>query len=477
VAFIGIDIGTQSLKVVVVDEALRTLGRASQAYEVDYPRPGWAQQDPALWDEALTVALARALSSADRGPNDVRAIGVSGQLDGCIAVDDNCEPMGPCLIWSDRRGAKSLPELDPAWFRTLTGQTLDATHMAAKCRWLKTNAVGLEGARFHQPVSYLVERLCGRYVYDRGLASTTMLFGLQSGEYEPELLRAFGLDVAELPEIAEAHSCAGTVSKLAASRFGLAAGTTVAVGTGDDFATPLGGGLVRPGTIACGLGTAEVVGTLAEKAVIDESGLVETHRYVNDLYYLENPGWLSGGAVSWARRILGIDSDAEFDAAAAAAPPGCAGVTFLPALSGAMAPEWNASVHGAFSGLTATHDRSHLARAVLEGCAFAMYDVILRLTELGLASERLLLLGGGAASSLWAQLRADLCELPTEARVSSDTCALGAVMLAMVAAGSASSVETLEVEGEHQLYEPVTSPALRAAHQRYLALYHALATS
>lgn len=385
----------------------------------------------------MAPAIAAALAGAELTAKDVIAIGVSGQLDGCVPVDANGEPTAPCLIWMDRRAEGVLPEL-PDDFRERTGLTADASHMAAKIRWLQQQ--GTTAARFHQPVSYLVSRMTGEHVFDHGHASTTMVYNLATRGFDDDLLSRFGIDSASLPRIADAHSVAGELTDIGARLTGLLPGVPVAVGTGDDFATPLGAGLTEPGTVACVLGTAEVVGALSPSIVIDDAGLVETHAYATDAYFVENPGWLSGGALSWLSETVGFSDARELDQAAAEVPPGADDLLFLPALSGAMAPEWIASARGCFYGLTPAHGRGHLARAVLEGCSFAMRDVVDRLGELNVRRERMLLLGGGANSSLWAQIRADVCRLPIDIARRVDTCPIGAAILAAVAAGIHSGV-------------------------------------
>ncbi len=472
--FVGIDIGTQSLKVVVADECLRVVGRGSRAYPVSHPHPDWAEQDPRDWDKALAPAIAEALSAAGCSATDVRAVAVTGQLDGCLPVGVDGEPSGPCLIWMDRRATEHLPEL-PADFRDRTGLVPDPGHMAAKASWLMARG-GCEF--FHQPVSYLVERLTGARVFDPALASTTMLYDLRDGGFAEDLCELFGVATSHVPSIKPAQSLAGTVTAAGAELSGLRQGTAVAVGTGDDFATPLGAAITTPGSLVCVLGTAEVVGTVSGKLVIDDAGLVETHSFVGGHYFVENPGWLSGGAVTWAKRLLGYSSDRELDADAATVPVGAAGVTFLPALSGAMAPAWRSQARGCFYGLTPAHSRAELARAVLEGCAFAMYDVKRRIDELGLPIDRVVALGGGAASDTWLQIRADICGLPVDGVVGADSCALGAVVLAAVAAGHAADVgeATALLEVSMRRFEPDLGKTKRsrAAYQRYRKLFAAL---
>ncbi|MFZ0486576.1 MAG: FGGY family carbohydrate kinase, partial [Arenicellales bacterium] len=208
---VGIDIGTQSLKVTVAQEDLRVLGQASQDYDVRYPKPGWAEQDPGVWEAAVSPATAAALEDAGAVPSDVAAIGISGQLDGCLAVDRRNEPIGPCLIWLDRRAELPTNREVPAYIRDHCGIVADPSHMGAKISWLKRNGVE-RAVCFHQPVSYLVSRLTGRAVMDHALASTTMLYGLVSKTWDPELLEVFGTGAGELPEVANASERAGTLT-------------------------------------------------------------------------------------------------------------------------------------------------------------------------------------------------------------------------------------------------------------------------
>jgi xylulokinase len=364
---IGVDIGTQSLKAVVTDRGLSPRGEASSPYQPHFPRPGWAEQDPALWERALAPTIAAALAQAGASADDVLGLGICGQLDGCVPVGVDGRALAPCIIWMDRRATGETSDIPGKLVRQRTGIVLDAGHMAAKVRWLKRNRAECgRSARFHQPVSYLVERLTGVFVMDHALASTTMVYALGKGEYDREILDLFEIDAAELPAIRDAAACAGRLHGAGAALTGLRPGTPVAVGTGDDFSTPLGAGLSDPGQVAVILGTGEVVGAIHPTPVIDDHDLVETHAYPGGAYFIENPGWLSGGALVWLASLLGVAHSVDLDALAAETSPGADGVTFLPALNGAMAPRWNPSGRGCYYGLTAAHGRGHLARAMLE---------------------------------------------------------------------------------------------------------------
>jgi xylulokinase len=272
---------------------------------------------------------------------------------------------------------------------------------------------------------------------------------------------------------------AGRLSATGAALIGLPAGLPVAVGTGDDFSTPLGGGIAAPGIVANVLGTAEVVGALDARPLIDADGLVETHRYVGaGFHYIENPGWVSGGALEWLRDLLGFADFTAFDEAAAAVAPGADELIFLPALTGAMTPEWVADARGCFYGLTPSHGPGHLARAALEGTAYGLRDVTVRLAEMGVATDRVRALGGGAKSRLWTQIRADVTGLPVERCATSDSSAVGAAILAAVAAGHAddlaAAARAAGTVADTIDPRPENSACYDAMHARYRQLFAAL---
>lgn len=469
---VGIDLGTQSCKAVVCGDDLRVLGKHSVSLTTQFPQPGWAEQDPRAWEAALAPAIAGALAKAGLHANDISALAIVGQLDGCVAVDASCAPLHPCLIWQDRRAVDEALRAPAGQVFAITGQVADPSHLAPKAAWLQRPK-----ARFHQPVSYLVERLTGEAVIDVALASSCMLLELATRTWSPALLAAFELSPAQLPSIRETCAIAGTLTAEGARLTGLPVTTIVAVGTGDDFANPLGAGITQPGSIAVTLGTAEVVGALSTTLVLDRSAepMVETHAYPTGAFFVENPGWLSGGAIEWAVALLGLADARALDALAATAPPGCDGATFVPALAGAMTPVWRPHARGTFHGLAASHGREHLARAVLEGLAFGCRDVVDRLATMGLAGDRVVLVGGGANSALWAQLRADITGLRHEVIANPDTSPLGAAMIASVAAGHFADLvaAATRVIPPHTDYEP--GDRQDAAYERYCRLVAALA--
>ncbi len=474
---LGIDIGTQSLKALVLSPDMKVMGEHAIAYRPSFPQSGGAEQDPKLWEEALGPAIHGALMAAGRKPDEVKALGLAGQLDGCVAIDRQGNPLHPCLIWMDRRA--DIDGIDPDEVHETCGLVLDATHLAAKIRWLKRNVPEAAGAaKFHVPVSYMVARITGAHVIDHATASTSMLYGLTARTYDEALLAAFGVSAKELPRVMDGAALAGQLSGEGASLLGLKPGLPVAVGTGDDFSSAIGAGLVEPGRFINVLGTAEVTGALHPEAVIDPGRLVETHAFMGGHYFIENPGWLSGGALAWFRDTFGLADFQQLTRLAAEAPPGADGVTFFPALSGAMAPEWIASARGAFYGLRPSHGVAHLARALLEGLAFAMRDVFDRVKSLGVDVQALRIVGGGARSALWTQIRADLTGFPAEIPRHTDTSALGAALLAAKASGLVDDIgkTVIGINPVIHVFLPLAGNAesYENAYRRYRQLFSSL---
>ena len=309
---IGIDLGTQSLKAVVVDLDLVLRGEASVPYQPSFPAPGWAEQDPGLWLRALKPAISRALAAAGVAPADIKGIAVAGQLDGCVPVGADGQALAPCIIWMDRRAQAEVAGIDADLIRRRTGLVLDATHMAAKIRWMRRHLPETRAAR---PGISRCRSSSRRSAAARSWTTRShrrpCSTASRSAAMPTTCSDLFEIDRASLPEIDDATAMAGALSRAGAELTGLPAGTPVAVGTGDDFANPIGAGVVAPGIVACSLGTAEVIGTVSDSLRIDDEGLVETHGFLGDRFLVSNPGWLAGGAVTWFLSTFGVATPAE----------------------------------------------------------------------------------------------------------------------------------------------------------------------
>ena len=483
---IGCDVGSQSLKGLLLDPSGTVVAQASAAYDVHYPHPGWAQQDVRDWRTALGTVVRGLLHTGSIDATEIGTLGLASQVDGLVAVDSEGDALHPAIIWLDRRAsaqADTIDGLDEPAIRRITGLNLDASHVAPKILWLRDNHLDAYecAAGLLLPGSALVAWLTGERVVDHANASSTLLYDVTERRWSPEMLEATGLDADRLGTIQAASAIAGPLRPSPAEEIGLTPSTNVVVGTGDEHGASLGAGAIRAGIVVDITGTAEPVAVAATEPVIDDTGLVETHGHADPRVWLvENPGFVSGGSVRWFQDLFGGASVAELDRSAESeTAPGSDGVTFLPALSGSTAPRWNDRARGVFAGLSLNHGRSHLFRSVLEGCSFALRDIVDRLDAMGLAADEIRVVGGGARSRLWLQMKADVTGRRVRVLDTDEATALGAAMLAGVGSGTfrdldeaVAALTTLQPTAYDP--DPTTSTAYADAYGRYRALFDAV---
>jgi xylulokinase len=492
---IGVDVGSQGTCAQLIDQSGRLLGASYVAHDLSYPRAGWAEQDPRQW----VAALAQALREVTRDINSDRvdAIAFASQLDGLVAVDGDCEPVRPAMIWMDRRAdvecAEAAERIDPARLREISGCNLDASHVAAKIAWLGKHELDAHRAcrTYLLPGAYVAFKASGVLAIDPSNASSTMLLDVRSRTWSDEACEAFDVDPARLPPILAPHSVLGQVAPWLREAAGLSPTTMIVLGCGDEMAGTLGAGVVEPGDVCDVMGTAEPVCAVTDVPLHDPSGVVELHPHADpQSWLLENPGWLSGGAYRWFRDHLG-DGEVEraagsgedvyelLNSVAAQAPPGADGLVWLPALAGAMTPEWNARARATWFGLTPAHGRPHMLRALLEGNALALRDVLGAIRDTGRDVNELVCVAGGAKGRLALQIRADVTGVPVSRPADVETTARGAAMLAAVGAGMYSSVREAGLAmSEPRVVriepDPSTTAVYDELHGRYRELYAAL---
>ncbi len=482
---IGVDVGSQSIKAVLTSAEGKVVATASHSCSMEHPASGWSEQDPAQWREGLATTVQSVLAQSDLRTSEVSHIGLACQVDGVVPVDRDLQPLRAAIIWLDRRATAQAQRLvDRVGIETIfktSGLNPDASHIAPKMMWLRDEEPEVyRNAALLLPVgAYLLAWLTGQVVQDHANASSTLLYDVTARRWSEMLLDAAGIDGERLAPLAEAHEPVGPLTAMAAERLGLTRACVAVVGTGDDHAAVLGAGIVAPGVVADVTGTAEPVAAVAIEAVFDPKRLVETHAHaVARTILVENPGFVSGGSTKWLASLLGGDQRAVFEWAGGA-KAGSDGVTFLPTLSGATAPRWNDRMRGTLDGLSMNHDRRHLSRAVLEGCAYALRDITDRLGELGLGGREIRVVGGGSRSRLWMQIKADVCGLPIRPVLGSEATAVGAAMLAAVGAGVCVDVaqaaeQMTELAGWCFEPDPADSERYEDSYRRYRRLFDAI---
>jgi xylulokinase len=493
---IGCDIGSQGVKTVLLSVDGAVAGEASSSYGIDYPAPTWAEQPVERWLTALVQAASGLLAATGVSAAQVRAISLAAQVDGVVPVGADGAVLGPAIIWMDRRAVAECDAIGATAgaleIAGITGLNLDASHVAPKIRWLAENRpeIYARAAFFLLPGSFVAYTLTGALGVDYSNASSSLLMDVRRRAWSPEMCAAWQVDPDRLAPILPATAPLGRLRPEWAARMGLSPDTWVILGSGDEHAACLGAGVTSPGLVGDISGTAEPVCAASEAPVFDPSGLVETHCHADPaLWLLENPGFVSGANYRWfkeqfaplemrrAARTGGNPYEA-LDRCAERVSPGAEGLLLLPCLMGAMAPTWEAAARGTFFGFTLAHTRDHFIRAVLEASAYAVRDNTDQMQRLGLPLREIRVVGGGARSRLWRQIKADVTGLPIALPQTVETTALGAGMLALVGCGACASlseaagmavkiVETIDPR-------PEVSARYEAFYQIYRDTYFAL---
>ena len=479
---LGVDVGSQSIKVVLVNEGGDVVATGSAVLGMTHQHDGWAEQDPRAYCTALRDAVRAAIDGVE--PSRVVAMGLGSQVDGVVACDADGEALRSAIIWLDKRATEQCDRLvAAAGAETLaerTGLVADASHSAPKMMWIRDHEplVWRRTATLAPVGSYLLHRLTGAHAQDAANASSTMVYDVARGDFDETLCAAAELDPTMFAPVRPSTEVAGTLLPGIAAEFGLSPDCAVVVGTGDEHAASVGAGAIEAGVVVDVTGTAEPVTTVSEAPVRDPLGLVETHGHaVPGSWLIENPGFVSGGSTLWLAGLLGLPQ-AEVFPLACNAPPASEGVLFLPELSGATAPRWNDRMRGALLGLAMNHTPAHVARAVLEGCAFALRDIVERLDALGLGRGEVRIVGGGARDNLWAAIKASVLGRPVRRVLTEEATAVGAAMVAGVgteffADFTAASVAVRLAPGTIDP-DPEATKTYAEAYRRYLAAFDAV---
>jgi xylulokinase len=494
---IGCDVGSQGTNCALYSADGTLVASSYQTYDLSFPFPGAAEQDPDLWSAAVIAGVREVLEQVPEGPSAVKGLSFGSQLDGMVVCDEDARPLRPAMIWMDRRAEKQAAavaeRMPPETFYKLVGANLDSSHAVFKALWVRDEEpeIWSDAAILMSPGTYVLRGVAGAVAVDPSNASSLALLDPRTRRWSSEVLSVVDLSERLLPEVVDAPNPISTVTASFAEATGLDARTIVAVGCGDEMAATLGAGVFEPGEVCDVVGTAEPVCAASSEPREDPTMLVECHPHADpDAWLLENPGFVSGGNLRWWRdQFAPIERGAEAEGLGDAydllskeaerVPPGAEGLVFLPCMQGAMAPEWNGAARGVFFGLTLAHSRAHMTRAILEGSAFALRDIVEAMVIAGLDVRRLTIVGGGAKGPLWRQIKADVTGLPVRVPTSVETTATGAAILASVACelhGSVADAVSAFVAYRPEQHEPdqVTTDAYDQAYRRYRGVYAAL---
>ncbi len=446
---IGFDFGTSGLKAVLVDADGRIAARASRPYATRYPHAGWSEQDPDTWWQALIEA---ACELAEAGPRpDV--IGLSGQMHAPVVLGGDEAVLAPAILWNDQRSISECDEIErltDGRIAEWTGNPPRTAFTASKILWMRRHQPDLFDRidKVLLPKDFIRFRLTGVIGTDPSDASGTNLFDVRNGRWSAETLEALGVPAGWMPPVVGSATTAGRIDDASAAQTGLPAGIPVIMGASDQAAAAIGCGVVEPGSLAIVLGTSAVVSAASKGPAIDPSGAFHSFCHaMPDTWQMMGGVLSAGGAVQWFRdRIAaepgaGIDGSADGYAdilgGAREISPGAEGLVFLPYLTGERAPHNDPQARGAWFGLTARHDRRHLARAVFEGVSFALRQLVEQAEALGMPAGDVRIAGGGSRGGLWPEILSSVLGRPIAPVETPDASAFGAAILAMAGLSAA----------------------------------------
>ena len=492
---IGIDVGTSATKTVLFDEAGTVVASASQEYPLYQPKNGWAEQRPQDWRDAVLATVRTVVGQAAVIKEDIKGIGISGQMHGLVMLDEAGDVIRPSIIWCDQRTGEEVEDmlrLMPLerWIQItanppLTGWT------AAKILWVRKHEPENYARCRHilLPKDYIRYVLTGVFATEVSDASGMQLLDVPGRCWSPEVLDVLEIDPAFLGRVYESCEVTGTLLPEIAAETGLSVDTKVVGGAGDNAAAAVGTGIVRDGTAFTTIGTSGVVFAHSSKLSIDPKGRVHTCCCaVPGAWHVMGVTQGAGLSLKWfkdqfcqdyvaAAAALGKDPYDLINDDVRTIPPGSDKLLYLPYLMGERTPHLDPDCRGVFFGLSAIHTRKHLLRAVMEGVAYSLCDCNQILKEMGVEVTRMMACGGGGKSPNWRQMLADLYNCPVKTVKQDEGPALGVAILAGVGCGIYPSVEAACDELLSTASSTGPIPEETEIYTRYHQLYQTLYTS
>lgn len=476
--YLGLDLGTSSLKALIVDGDQRVIGSFTAPLEVTRPAFGWSEQDPATWITACETALEGLRAAHPAELAAVEGIGLSGQMHGATLLGANDAVLRPCMLWNDTRSAAEARALDDAEARRITGNIVFPGFTAPKVAWVREHEpeVFARVRRVLLPKDYLRLWLTGEAVSDMSDAAGTAWLDTGARDWSPAMLERTGLDLSHMPRLVEGTENSGGLRPEIAGRFGMKPSVAVAGGGGDNAASAVGVGVSEPGTGFVSLGTSGVLFTATRGYDPAPDTAIHTFCHaIPGLWHKMGVTLSAAGSIEWLSQLL-KEKPGDLTAALPAAPEGPGRLLFLPYLSGERTPHNDAEIRGVLAGLEADTDRTAMVQAVMEGVAFSMRDCL----AAGGAADRptrLVAVGAGSRSPFWLQLLADVLETEIVLPQAGDFgAAFGAARLGLCAATGASAPQVMTAPPLARSFAPNTAHrgAYAAAYARYRALYPAV---
>jgi len=442
--YIGIDLGTSSVKLLLVGEDGKIISTHTERYPISYPQSGWSEQNPEDWLDAIKRGVSNLLDGHNH--SSVKGISFGGQMHGLVVLDKNDVVIRPCILWNDGRTEKQTEYLNEvigkARLSALTANIAFAGFTAPKILWIKEN----EPENFAKinkimlPKDYIAYMLTGKHCTDLSDASGMLLLDVENKRWSEELCNICSVKPEWLPTLYESYEAVGEIKAEYAELWELSESVTVAAGAGDNAAAAIGTGIVGDGGCNISLGTSGTVFISQDGFSVDSKNALHSFCHANGKYHLMGCILSAASCNEWWMNILGT-TDYRKEQENLELLLGKNDVFFLPYLMGERSPHNDVNAKGAFIGLRPTATRGHMTLAVMEGVAFALKDCVEIAKQNGLSIPSTRICGGGAKSKLWRQIIANVLGIPVEVPSVEEGPAYGGAMLAMVASGAYASVE------------------------------------
>jgi xylulokinase len=507
-ALLGIDLGTTSVKALLIDEDGRVIASATEEYPLSTPQPLWSEQDPAEWWRGAAHVIRAVMAKADLKGDAIKGVGLSGQMHGLTLLDKNGQVLRPAILWNDQRTAAQCDEITQLAggnqrVLELTANVVLPGFTAPKLIWVRENEPDVYARIAHWllPKDFIRYKLSGEFATEVSDASGTSLLDVRHRKWSDEMLRALDIPREWMPACAESDVVTARVSQGAANETGLMAGTPIVGGGGDQAASAVGAGIVREGIVSVTIGTSGVVFASSDRFALEPDGRL--HAFCHALpntWHVMGVMLSAGGSLRWHRDIVArgrleigdsIPDLQSFDTAqdkslisydvlledAARISPGAEGLVFLPYLTGERTPYPDPFARGAFVGLTLRHTPAHLTRAVVEGVTFGLRDSLELIRALGIQITEVRAAGGGARSAAWRQILADVFDAEITLLNTTEGGAYGVALLAGVGAGvwkdarQACDATLRVVSRTAPAGDPAVSRRYEEAYARYRELY------
>lgn len=449
--FLGIDLGTSAVKIIVMDDNGNICGSVSKEYPVYYPKPGFAEQNPEDWWEAVVYGIREITANHKIDVNEIRGIGLSGQMHGLVTLDKDSKVLMPAILWCDQRTAEECDYLNNVVGREriseLTGNMALTGFTAPKLLWVRKNRPDIYEKIAHVmlPKDYINFKFTGNYCSDVSDASGTLMFDVKNRKWSEEMLDIIGIDKSVLPQVFESWQIIGKLNSQAAEATGLSMDTAVAAGAGDQAAGAVGTGIVESGILSVALGTSGVVFASSEEYYVDKDNRLHSFCHSNGKWHQMGVMLSAASCLKWWVESINDKLPGDrFDILlkeAECSPVGSNGIVFLPYLMGERTPHSDPNAKGTFIGLNITNNRADMTKSILEGVCFGLRDSLEILKDMNIPVKRARVSGGGAKSRLWRHILADIFNTDVEIINSEEGPAFGGAILASVGCGLFGSVD------------------------------------